>query len=68
MTVIRDQEETAKQQGAQPPAEEARTPEVLPRSETPSNGRADAPDPGDREDAPKAGGWEDAQDPRSRAV
>ncbi|MFJ4635221.1 flippase-like domain-containing protein [Streptomyces hygroscopicus] len=65
--MIRDQEETAKQQGAQPPAEEARTPEALPRSETPSNGRADAPDPGDREDAPEAGGREDAQDPRGRA-
>ncbi|MFI0814543.1 YbhN family protein [Streptomyces sp. NPDC021098] len=31
--MIRDQEETAKQQGAQPPEEEARTPEALPRSD-----------------------------------
>ncbi|WNE98720.1 flippase-like domain-containing protein [Streptomyces luomodiensis] len=46
--MIRDQEETAKQQGAQPPEEEARTPEALPRSEAPSGGRADAPDAADR--------------------
>ncbi|WAP58160.1 flippase-like domain-containing protein [Streptomyces sp. S465] len=46
--MIRDQEETAKQQGAQPPEEEARTPEALSRSEAPSGGRADAPDAADR--------------------
>ncbi|MFD8459328.1 lysylphosphatidylglycerol synthase transmembrane domain-containing protein [Streptomyces antimycoticus] len=45
--MIRDQEETAKQQGAQPPEEEARTPESLPHSKAPS---------GDRQEPPEAGG------------
>ncbi|WP_167503260.1 lysylphosphatidylglycerol synthase transmembrane domain-containing protein [Streptomyces malaysiensis] len=45
--MIRDQEETAKQQGAQPPEEEARTPKALPHSTAPSGGRHEAPDVGD---------------------
>ncbi|MGP3942176.1 lysylphosphatidylglycerol synthase transmembrane domain-containing protein [Streptomyces sp. 6N106] len=45
--MIRDQEETAKQQGAQPPEEEARTPESLPHSKAPSGGRQEPPEAGD---------------------
>ncbi|MEV6125361.1 lysylphosphatidylglycerol synthase transmembrane domain-containing protein [Streptomyces violaceusniger] len=45
--MIRDQEETAKQQGAQPPEEEARTPESLPHSKSPSGGRQEPPEAGD---------------------
>ncbi|WP_413801299.1 flippase-like domain-containing protein [Streptomyces iranensis] len=47
--MIRDQEETAKHQGAQPPEEEARTPEALPHSTTPS-GRPEAEVPGSGDD------------------
>ncbi|MGW7696054.1 lysylphosphatidylglycerol synthase transmembrane domain-containing protein [Streptomyces asiaticus] len=47
--MIRDQEETAKHQGAQPPEEEARTPEALPHSTTPS-GRPEAEAPGSGDD------------------
>ncbi|EXU67548.1 membrane protein [Streptomyces sp. PRh5] len=47
--MIRDQEETAKQQGAQPPEEEARTPEALPHSTTPS-GQPETAAPGSGDD------------------
>ncbi|OPF78758.1 hypothetical protein VT50_0218585 [Streptomyces antioxidans] len=47
--MIRDQEETAKHQGAQPPEEEARAPEALPHSTTPP-GRPEAEAPGEGDD------------------
>ncbi|MFF7650102.1 flippase-like domain-containing protein [Streptomyces sp. NPDC007983] len=57
--MIRDQEETAKQQGAQPPEEEARAPEAMPRSD----GSDGADGPHGPQDHGGADGWEEPEDP-----
>ncbi|MET7900110.1 flippase-like domain-containing protein [Streptomyces sp. NPDC005336] len=65
--MIRDQEETAKQQGAQPPEEEARTPEALSRSDARPDAqpgaRDDGKDPDARDDAREPDGHDEDQDP-----